>query len=230
MLLSDDAVQAEALASGLVTSTKEITEAVKVQARFNLILRQTATAQGDFARTSTGLANAQRIIRASWADLSATLGQAFLPMVARAVPFLATEMPRAIALVQQAVDRLGPALAALFSGDLQGALNQALVLVAAVGERLGPVLATWTARFWEWVQEVTPRLLEGLSNMAGDVWAWIREQAPTFLENLVGKWTPAFLQWVRDTVPPLLVELARIGGDRQVGADHGRPPAAGARR
>ena len=162
VLLSDDAVQAEALASGMVASAREITEAVKVQARYNLILKQTATAQGDFARTSTGLANAQRIIRASWADLSATLGQAFLPMVARAASFLATEMPRAIALVQQAVDRLGPALAALFCGDLQGALNQALVLVAAVGERLGPVLATWTARFWDWVQEVTPRLLEGL--------------------------------------------------------------------
>jgi hypothetical protein len=202
-----------ALNKVLAGSIPALTEAQKVQARYSLILKQTATAQGDFARTSTSLANAQRIIRASWTDLSATLGTAFLPAVARAASFLATEMPRALALVERATESLGPALAALFSGDLQGALDRAVALVGAAGAALAPQLATWTRAFLQWVQEAAPRLLEGLEGLAGDVWAWIREQAPTFLETLVGQWTPAFLKWVTETVPPLLVELGRLLGE-----------------
>ena len=57
-----------ALNQVLAGTIPALTEAQKVQARYSLILRQTATAQGDFGRTSTGLANAMRIIRASWAD------------------------------------------------------------------------------------------------------------------------------------------------------------------
>jgi hypothetical protein len=47
------------------------------------IMAQTKTAQGDFARTSTGAANASRIQAAEAANLSAQLGQALLPAYTR---------------------------------------------------------------------------------------------------------------------------------------------------
>ena len=137
VLLSEDAVQAEALASGLAESTKAITEADKVQARYNLILKQTATAQGDFARTSTGLANAQRIISAAGRTSAPPWGKPSCPRW----PERRRSWPRRCPGPWpwwRTPRTLGPALAALFSGDLQGALDQALVLVGAVGERLGP--------------------------------------------------------------------------------------------
>ena len=56
-----------------------LTAAEKAQAAYALILEQTANAQGDFARTSEGAANAQRILDAQLADTKAMIGEAFLP-------------------------------------------------------------------------------------------------------------------------------------------------------
>jgi len=48
-------------------------------------MEQTSDAQGDFLRTSDGLANQQRILEAQWKDLKATLGEGLLPPVTKAV-------------------------------------------------------------------------------------------------------------------------------------------------
>lgn len=73
-------VSAQALEMGLAATTEELTPAMLAQARYALILEQTTTAQGDFARTSDGLANQQRIQDAQWQDLQATIGQGLLPI------------------------------------------------------------------------------------------------------------------------------------------------------
>lgn len=53
----------------------------KAQAAYSLIMKQSALAQGDFARTSTGMANQQRILAANLENTKATLGTALLPIV-----------------------------------------------------------------------------------------------------------------------------------------------------
>ncbi len=78
--LTAAAVQQKALEMGLATTTDALTPAMLAQARYALILDQTKTAQGDFARTSDGLANQQRIQDAQWANLQATIGQGLLPV------------------------------------------------------------------------------------------------------------------------------------------------------
>jgi hypothetical protein len=210
VLLSEDAVKAQALAMGLANSAGELTEAAKVQARYALILQQTASAQGDFARTSTGLANAQRIIRASFADLRSELGGAFLPVVAQAASWLAQQLPRALQTVREAVQQLAPIIQAVLGGDLKGALDGVVALVGALAERLRPVLAQWGAAFLQWVQDVTPPLLRQLAALAGDVWAWIEQQAPVFVERLTGEWAPAFAEWIAPAIPPLIRELGAL--------------------
>jgi hypothetical protein len=60
----------------------KLTEGEKVQARYAIILEQTAKAQGDFARTSDGVANQQRTLQARLEDTSAAFGQRLLPIVA----------------------------------------------------------------------------------------------------------------------------------------------------
>lgn len=77
--LSAAAVEAKAMEMGLAASSKELTEQDKILARYELILQQTANAQGDFARTSSGLANQQRIFAANLRDGAAAVGQAFAP-------------------------------------------------------------------------------------------------------------------------------------------------------
>ena len=72
-------VQAFALANGIGEVGREMTETEKVQARYGLLLESTAKTAGDFANTSEGLANSQRILKAQFTDLQAEIGSALLP-------------------------------------------------------------------------------------------------------------------------------------------------------
>jgi hypothetical protein len=50
-------------------------------ARLNLIMKQTSSTNGDFARTSGGLANSQRIVAAQYENAQAKLGAKLLPIM-----------------------------------------------------------------------------------------------------------------------------------------------------
>jgi len=80
VLLSEAEVKAFAYRNGIAKVGVELTEAQKVQARYGLILEQTKTAQGDFARTADGAANQQRILMARLKDTAATIGETLLPV------------------------------------------------------------------------------------------------------------------------------------------------------
>lgn len=78
--LNDVRLKEKALALGLITTTKETLPAsAKAQAAYALILEDTALAQGDFARTSDGLANQQRILAARFDDAKTKLGDNLTP-------------------------------------------------------------------------------------------------------------------------------------------------------
>lgn len=82
VLLDDASLRNEALKMGLIATTKDaLTPQQKVLAAHALIMAQTTVAQGDFARTSGGLANQQKILSANMANLSAEVGKVFLPIV-----------------------------------------------------------------------------------------------------------------------------------------------------
>jgi hypothetical protein len=83
--LNEATVQQRAMAETGKTNAKQLTEGEKIVARYHLILANTTTAQGDFARTSTGLANQQRILKASFSDFSAQVGAEFMPLMQQAV-------------------------------------------------------------------------------------------------------------------------------------------------
>lgn len=79
VLLSESAVQAKAMEMGLAATAKELTDQDKVLARNALILEQTTTQQGDFARTADGAANQQRILAAEIENSKAAIGEGLLP-------------------------------------------------------------------------------------------------------------------------------------------------------
>lgn len=65
----------------------ELTAQQKQMASMSLIMRQTSAAHGDFARTSTGAANTQRILAARFDDLKVRLGGFVLPLLSKAAGF-----------------------------------------------------------------------------------------------------------------------------------------------
>ena len=80
VLLDDASLRQEALAQGLIKTTKQaLTPQQKVLAAQKLILKQTADAQGDYARTSDSAANRQKALRAQLENVTAELGNALLP-------------------------------------------------------------------------------------------------------------------------------------------------------
>lgn len=81
VLLDDATLKAEALAQGLYNGKGSLTPVSRAMAAYGVILKQTTTAQGDFGRTSDGLANAQRIIVAQLANATAEIGRGLLPAV-----------------------------------------------------------------------------------------------------------------------------------------------------
>ena len=94
--INQAAINQEALNLGLSDGKATLTAAQKAQATYSLILKQTSLAQGDFARTSTGLANAQRIIKAEFADIAAQVGTVVLPMLATLTSWFAGVLPRGV--------------------------------------------------------------------------------------------------------------------------------------
>ena len=77
--LTDARLRAEALNMGLVATTKEaLGPAIKAQAAYSLIMKDTALAQGDFKRTSDGVANSLRIISASAENATAIIGEGLI--------------------------------------------------------------------------------------------------------------------------------------------------------
>lgn len=82
--LNEARLKAEALNLKIYDGKGVLDAAAKAQAAYSIILKDTALAQGDFARTSDGLANQTRIVRAQLEDTAAELGQKLIPFALKA--------------------------------------------------------------------------------------------------------------------------------------------------
>ena len=106
--LLESEVKAYAMANGIGEVGRELTETEKVQARYGLLLQSTAKTQGDFANTSDGLANRQRILQASFTDIQAEIGTALLPALES---ILAVVQEDLLPVFKNVAERVGPAVA-----------------------------------------------------------------------------------------------------------------------
>ena len=105
VLLDDASMRQAALELGIISTTKNaLTPQQKVLAAQELIYRQTGAAQGDFERTSDGLANKTRILTAQLENAKVTIGEALLPIVLELTTFFSTKV---IPIVQSVADAFG---------------------------------------------------------------------------------------------------------------------------
>lgn len=82
VLLDEATLRQRALKLGIIeTTTQALTPQQRVLAAQAEILAQTSDAQGDFVRTSGGLANQSRILQAELANLQTEIGEELLPVV-----------------------------------------------------------------------------------------------------------------------------------------------------
>lgn len=181
--LSAAAVQAKAMEMGLADANGQLSQSALAQARYALILEQSKNAQGDFARTSDGLANSQRILKAELADAAAQLGQQLLPYALKAVQAitslvkwfsdLSPATQRVIVVIAGVAAVIGPLLIVIGSlisavGAIMAAFSAAAPVITAVGGVIaalgGPITiiiavvaalaAAWATNFWG-IRDVT---------------------------------------------------------------------------
>jgi hypothetical protein len=123
--VSAAAVEQFALAQGLIASKSELTESIKVQARYGLLMQQTSDTAGDFANTSDSLANQQRILSAELENAAAKLGEGLVPALEAMTP--------ALIAGASAAGTLGKALGGVFG------------FAETAGTTLGRVFSPWNA-------------------------------------------------------------------------------------
>ncbi len=78
VLLNDATLKQEAMTLGIYDGKGALTAQQKILAAQSAIYKQTGDAQGDFMRTSDGLANSTRTLSATFKDLQAKFGAAFI--------------------------------------------------------------------------------------------------------------------------------------------------------
>lgn len=129
--MSAAAVEAYALEKGLATSKAGLTEQIKVQARYGLLMDSTSKTQGDFANTSDSLANQQRILSSRFSDAKAALGQNLLPIMERGISTL-NSMFEAGSPVRDLFARISPLFKS--AGDGAGVFTRALAFIKPLFE------------------------------------------------------------------------------------------------
>ena len=78
--MSETAVSAYALEAGFDKEYSKMSEAEQMIVRYKYLMKATADAQGDFARTSNSYANSQRRVTTAFETLKAQIGDALLPI------------------------------------------------------------------------------------------------------------------------------------------------------
>jgi hypothetical protein len=102
--LSAATVEAYALDNGIIKSGETMTEQQKILARYGALMEQTSMVQGDFANTSDGLANQQRILNAEFENAKAEVGQALIPVMTELLGVVMQHIPEIKALAAGFVD------------------------------------------------------------------------------------------------------------------------------
>lgn len=223
VLLNDAVLKEEALALGIYSGTGALTTQQKILAAQAAIWKQTGDAQGDFARTSDGLANRSRILKAQLANVTTTIGTALLPIALklatffgdRVIPvveklasvFKADGLSGVFTLAGEKLREVAPVWIAAAKDLLQRFgrwfVSTGLPFLAAKAEELGGAL-------WKWIQRVAPPALRALGELLGKLGRWIVDSGLPLLGEKLKALGDAFVDWIKPLLPKILPELAKL--------------------
>ena len=187
ILLDDASMRQQALSMGLIKTTKEaLTPQQKVLAAHALILKQSKDAQNDFAETSDGLANKQRILSASFSDFRARIGEMLLPMAT-----FATDLGvRAVDGISKLVSGLGQGQGVMTA--FKGALD------AAVKSPFGQ----WVAQL---VRDILDKLTPAFATVKDMVMRDLIPAFMSFVKALVTVVNSPFVGWILNVLKPVFM-------------------------
>jgi hypothetical protein len=202
VLLSDAVLKQEALNLGIYDGEGALTAQQKVLAAEVAIYKQTTDAQGDFARTSDGLANQQRILRARLANVTTEIGSKLLPIALKIATFFADN-------VIPVIERLSTAFSE------QGLAGVLRVVKDLFTSNVGPATEAATGLFQKLIDflrnTALPFMLEQLGRLGQALVDWIGPRIQPALAQLL-EWLQELGRFLLDTGLPWLVDkLQELG-------------------
>lgn len=214
VFLNETVVQAKAAELGFGALGGKLTEQEKILARYALILDQTANAQGDFARTSTEAANAQRILTAQFSNLQTTFGQAILPIKTAVLNGLSQIITAVQPYGQQIIANLARGLAAGVAYITPALMQLRAMFVRWLRPgsppRLLPELVVWGAQAAsEWISGWSKADFSGLEQLGSAVEGILRSFVASGKigeTDLVSR-----VLGTRDSIRKAISEFARFG-------------------
>ncbi|MGI5885444.1 MAG: phage tail tape measure protein [Candidatus Spyradocola sp.] len=139
VVMLDANLSAFALSKGIKTTYANMSQAEKVMLRYQFVTEALSLAQGDFARTSDGLANQQRILQEQYKELAIELGAELLPIAKDVITWI-NGMVKAFASLTD-----GQKKAVLVIVACAAALGPLVTLVGGVSKAVGAAVTMWKA-------------------------------------------------------------------------------------
>ena len=194
IVMTEANLEAFAMSQGITKSTKDMTQAEKVQLRYNYVMSVTKNAQGDFARTSDGLANKTRMSGERMKELSAQIGEKLAPAMNKLLETgnkildwfngLSSGQQTVVLAIIGIVAAIGPLL--LIIGNLITAIqgisaafaflsaNPVVLAVVAIILLIAGLayliitnwdtLKQWFANFWNWLMGIVNTVINFIKN------------------------------------------------------------------
>lgn len=198
VMLDDAAIKAEAMAQGLYNGKGALTQQAKILAVTALVYKKTGDAQGDFARTSGGLANQTKIMKAQLTNAATTIGTALLPIAMKLTSFFAKKV---IPIIEK--------LSTVFS-------TKGFTGVIDVTKKQLPKLQAAFQTLWNWIQNVgVPAFLKFMGNLGSALINWIAPRIKPAIAKLV-EWLSALVNWIFTTGLPMLTDYLVVMGNALV--------------
>lgn len=200
IVVNDTTLAAEAQRIGMEKHGSTWDSAQKRQLSYNIIMKSTAAAQGDFARTSGGLANQTKIVQAKFTDLKGEIGEKLLPVAVKMMGWLNKGIDIARKLggaLKPLVDRVKA-----FFGGLRGGggdtqkFTGGMAKAASIGQRLG----AWIRDdFLPAARRFGGFLRDDLAPAIGKVAGWLRDNLGPVIASVAST--------VRTTIVPAVGRL-----------------------
>ncbi len=215
IVVNETTLATEAARIGMEKQGATWTSAQKRQLSHNIIMASTKAAQGDFARTSGGLANQTKIMSARMEDLQGKIGAKLLPVVVK----IAGKFNELLTWIEQneAKAKLLGGTVAVLAGIIVGAAI-GMKIYAAVSATVSAVTKAWAGVQWllnaamaanpivliviaivaliaiivliatktTWFQQIWRAAWGAIKGSISAVWNWIKQNWPLLLAILTG--------------------------------------------
>ncbi|WP_067201122.1 phage tail protein [Microbacterium sp. XT11] len=210
--LTQAAIDAKAAELGFEKVGGTLSQQANAAATLALIMEQTADAHGNFAREATTYEGVMSRLKASWQNVSTTIGQAFLPFATAAGSILLSMMPT----VQGLADNF-----AVFGARMQTAFQEAGGGLAGVGAMFKTIFSDIAAWFTggglteliTGYQQMQMGLLNAITAALPTIGATITAMLPTILAgvtNLVTQAATVFLPQLLAQVTTIITTLVTL--------------------